>query len=137
VQGSIPELDLRSVHKDPMSKAKYTLQVGVYGRLDTQGTSASDLAEFRRAAEQAAAKLRREGEEAYYFHGPSRSMVLIGAFDETEYDESHPGAGDGPRLKEARQKFPYNLVNGAGYKQTRPGATEGSLQRSQVVMIPK
>lgn len=135
--GSIPELDLRSIKNDPLSKAKYTLQVGVYGRLDNEEPSAADLAQFRKAAEDAAVRLRREGDEAYYYHGPTRSMVLIGAFDETEYDANHPGDFDGPRLKAAREKFPYNLVNGAGYKETPLGAKEGKLQKSRIVMIPR
>lgn len=137
VLGSIPELDLNTVRADALRKAKYTLQVGVYGRVDNKPTSPSDLAEFRRLAEQAAAKLRREGDEAYYYHGRSKSMVLIGAYDEFEYDEKNPGLGDGPALKAAREKFPYNLVNGAGYQQRKVGAEKGSLQRSQIMRIPE
>lgn len=137
VLGSIPELDLNTVRADTLRRAKYTLQVGVYGRLDNKPASASDLAEFRRLAEQAAAKLRREGDEAYYYHGRSKSMVLIGAFDESEYDEKNPGLGDSARLRAAREKFPYNLVNGAGYQQRKVGAEKGSLQRSQIVRIPE
>jgi hypothetical protein len=137
VLGSIPELDLNTVRADTLRRAKYTLQVGVYGRLDNKPPSVSDLAEFRRLAEQAAAKLRREGDEAYYYHGRSKSMVLVGAYDETEYDEKNPGLGDGMRLRAAREKFPYNLVNGAGYQQRKVGAEKGSLQRSQIVRIPE
>lgn len=137
VLGSIPELDLNTVRADSLRRAKYTLQVGVYGRLDNKPPTASDLAEFRRLAEQAAAKLRREGDEAYYYHGRSKSMVLIGAYDESEYDEKNPGLADGTRLRAAREKFPYNLVNGAGYQQRKVGAEKGSLQRSQIVRIPE
>lgn len=135
--GSIPELDLLSIKNDPMSQAKYTLQVGVYGRLDNQMPSPSDLAQFRKAAEDAAVRLRREGDEAYYYHGRTMSMVLIGAFDENEYDEKNPGMMDSPRLKAAREKFLYNLVNGAGYKQKMAGAAAAHLQRSQIVRIPR
>lgn len=135
--GSIPELDLLSIKNDPLSRAKYTLQVGVYGRLDDQAPSPSDLAQFRKAAEDAAVRLRREGDEAYYYHGRTKSMVLIGAFDENEYDERNPGMGDSPRLKAAREKFPYNLVNGAGYKEKKAGAAQAGLQRSQIVRIPR
>lgn len=135
--GSIPELDLLSIKNDPLSLAKYTLQVGVYGRVDQQPPSASDLEQFRKAAEDAAVRLRREGDEAYYYHGPTRSMVLIGAFEEGEYDRKNHGLDDSPKLKAAREKFPYNLVNGAGYKETPLGKTEGKLQASRVVEIPR
>ncbi len=137
VLGSIPELDLNTVRADAFRKAKYTLQIGVYGRVDNKPPTASDLAEFRRLAEQAAAKLRREGDEAYYYHGRSKSMVLVGAYDEADYDEQNPGLGDSARLRAAREKFPYNLVNGAGYEQRKVGAEKGGLQRSQIVRIPE
>lgn len=138
VEGGNPELNLLSVGRDPMSTAKYTLQVGVYGRVDGVNPSAADLAEFRKAAEQAAAQLRREGEQAYYYHGPTKSMVLVGAFDSREFDERKPAEqAEGPVIRALRQKFPYNLVNGAGYRERTAGEKEGRMQKSQIVRIPQ
>lgn len=117
VPGSIPEYDLRNVRRLHGPEFLYTLQVGVYSREDGQAPSASDLAEFRRAAEQAAIALRREGELAFYYHGPRRSMVTVGLFTREDFDPQTPGI-ESPALRATRQRFPYNLLNGGGIRET-------------------
>jgi len=131
-EGSIPEYNLANVRRIPGNEAKvYTLQVGVYGRTDAQAPSPQEIAEFRKYAEDAVVQLRKEGDEAYYMHGPAKSMVTIGAYTPSEYDERHPKINDCPTLKVAREKFPYNLVNGAGLKR------RGRIDESFVTEIPR
>lgn len=135
IEGGIPEYNLtaaRTLHP----KARYSLQVGVYTRSDKKAPSPQDLAEFRKAAEQAVQALRREGEEAYYYHANSSSMVTVGAYDDTEYDANNPGITDSPALKAMRERHPYNLVNGQGFRERRAGEKDWRLQPSFVVMIP-
>ncbi len=124
------DLDLRSARLDHNADA--TLQVGAYGRIDRRAPTEKEIAEFRGLAEQAAAELRAQGEQAYYYHGPSMSMVTVGAL---RYDdlESNPGI-----LRALRERFPHNLLNGAGIREkirTEVGE-DWRLQPSQLVGIP-
>jgi len=135
---AISELDLRSARAKYGAKAVFTLQVGVYARPDTSEPTEADLAQFRKAAEQAAARLRRDGEEAFYYHGPFRSMVTVGIFD---YSDSDRGAGkpESARLLETRRRHPHNLLNGAPYRAKRSGTSAGKgddYVRSDLVEIP-
>lgn len=137
LRGSIPEYDLAGVRESlNAGRAKlYTLQIGVYATDDGREPSSSELTRIRRAAEAAAVALRREGEEAYYFHGPRRSMVTIGVFAEQEIPASGRPMGS-MRLREAQRKHPHNLVNGQGAMVRTAGQREGRLQESRVVEIP-
>ena len=85
-----------------------------------------------------AVQMRREGEEAYYFHGPRRSMVTIGLFDETEYDTKAPGKPkQSKRLLDLRKAHPYNLVNGQGMRVKIKGQKgEGDISPSFLVNVP-
>ncbi len=138
VFGSIPEFDLRNAKSMHRADALYTLQVGIYGRLDRTDPSRSELAEYRKAAEQAAAELRRQGESAFYFHAPTRSMVTVGLFGQNDHDPSKP-TGDSLELRRARERNPYNLHNGSGLKEsipTRSGEKVERLQPSMLVGVP-
>ncbi len=102
--------DLRGAREEFGKSVRYSLQVGVY--------EAKEREESKRAAEKAAAELRRAGEPAYYFHGPQRSMVTVGAFTEKEarafMDRASgqtTGAG-APELWELFRRHPQNLLNG-------------------------
>lgn len=132
------EFDLRTV-KQRLGKnqAIYTLQVNAYGRPDRAKPSAEELKEFRSTAEEAVKKLRADGDEAYFYHGPHMSIVTIGVFGPSDYDERRPGLADSPRLKAAREKFPNNLLNGMGVRVRSAGQGEATLQRSQLVAIPE
>lgn len=116
--------------------AVYTLQVNVYGRPDKQKPSEEERKDFRAAAEEAVKKLRADGDEAYYYHGPNMSMVTVGVFGPADYDERRPLVADSPRLKAAREKFPHNLLNGMGVRIRNQGQSEATLQRSTLVAIP-
>ncbi|MBX3358675.1 MAG: SPOR domain-containing protein [Phycisphaeraceae bacterium] len=136
VAGSIPELDLRKVRARLGAAAMYTLEIGYYGRPDTQRPSADDLADFRKAAEQAAVQLRSEGEMAFYFHGPNRSSVTVGVFDDTDFDPQEPLVRS-PRLHQARKLHPYHLFNGAAYKQKSKVDGKSGYIPCPLVKIPE
>ncbi len=130
------ELDLAGVRAAQGKQAMYTLQVAVYTRPDRKAPSASELAEFRHAAEDAASQFRRGGEEAYYYHGPTASMVTIGVFTPRDYDPQDP-ARQSPALMDLRARHPYNLVNGKGLRERRAGEREWRMQPSFVAVIPE
>lgn len=89
---------------------RYTLQIAVY--------ESPRREEAMRAAEQAAEQLRRDGEPAYFHHGPTRSMVTVGAFTAAEarpfLDRApgQPSGGGSPLLWELHRRHPQNLFNG-------------------------
>ncbi len=144
LHGSKPEYDLRNAKKLNGDWALYTLQVGVYSREDKKPPSPADLAEFRKMAEAAVAKLRSEGEQAFYYHGPSRSMVTIGLWGVDDWDEALR-VDKNPALHTLRQRFPNNLQNGMGIKERKrmTDPTTGKqvvkewLQPSSLVAVPK
>lgn len=141
--GDAAGLELRNARRsDGDGEVLYTLQIGVYWRPDGQEPTAAEQAEFRAAAEKAAADLRREGIEAYYYHGPRKSMVTVGSFTAKEYDPSPQQINpmsppkQSSELLQLREKFPYNLENGRAIKRTLAGASEGRIDPSFVVVIP-
>lgn len=126
--GSRPEYNLTRARETGGKGDLVTLQVGVYERIDVRTPSEQDLLEIRAAAEDAVTQLRREGEQAYYFHGPYRSMVTIGIFPEDDVvKKRHPGAAA------LKKRNPYNLLNGQGYK-TKAG---DAIRPSEFVRVPK
>lgn len=125
--GELPELNLASAKSIFGSRAVYTLQIGVY--------EAPDRAQAKRAAEQAALRLRREGELAFYFHGPVRSMVTVGVF--SDRDLQGPARAYGPAITAVHERYPINLLNGQFPIVERvPGAREQRQQPSTLVRIP-
>lgn len=137
VVGRMPEHNLVLAKRAVGKEAVYTLQVGVYERGDGKAPTEQDLAQIRQAAEDAVAALRKEGDEAYYFHGRTRSMITIGLFGTRDYDERNPGTGDAPALAYARAKHPNNLVNGQGVRERIGANAKPRLQPSMVVAIPE
>lgn len=125
--GSRPEYNLVRAREQYGKAQLVTLQVAVYSRLDVQKLSAEDLAAIRQSAEQAAAQLRREGEQAYYFHGQRQSMVTIGVFPEEDVTQKRS-----PAAAALKKRHPYNLLNGAGYR-TGSGPAPRS---SEFVRVP-
>ncbi len=134
--GSMPQFNLLRAKELSGGSAIYTLQVAVYGRMDLPHPSQEDLAEPRKAAEQAAAKLRQEGEQAWYYHGQTMSMVCIGSFDQTDFDPQTPNFKS-PKLRDIQKRYPYNLYNGAGINVKRKGDRVEAKQPSSLVEIPK
>lgn len=138
--GSIPEYDLRNV-KSQKAWARYTLQVAYYGVVDDKTkVTAKDLDEAKAAAEEAVIRLRREGEEAYYFHGPTGSTVTLGLFGESDFERSGNSIdlGSNPTLRTLQRRFPNNLVNGAGVREfvTSIGP-DGKAVRSPVMQVSR
>ncbi|MBZ0172132.1 MAG: hypothetical protein K8E66_07120, partial [Phycisphaerales bacterium] len=132
--------DLRGAKRLLGSDAVYTLQIGVYAREDKQRPSASDRAAFKKAAEQAVERLRREGEQAFFYHGPNGSMVTVGVFNDSDLDTSVTPPLESPRLKALRGRHPNNLLNGRGVREVVRG--EGGemiprMQESRLVLIPE
>ena len=134
--GSTPELDLLNARRMYGPQAKYTLQVGRYAREDFQPASPSERKEFRRLAEEAAAKLRKDGEQAFYFHGETMSLVTIGLFNDADLPRKDRPAS--ALLRDLQTRFPNNLLNGAGVRIRRAGQkSEGQLAPSVVVATPQ
>jgi len=131
--GSVPEYDLRHAKQFYGLEYVYTLQIGVYGRSDGRPPSDADRTEARRAAEEAVATLRAEGEQAFYYHGPNFSSVTVGLFSEDEVDP-HSGLRSAS-FYELQAKFPYNLLNGA-QRTVRLAGSQPQAQRSALVSIP-
>jgi len=99
---TVREMDLRGYS----GRGFYSLQVEVYD--DAVGDK------YHQVAEERAATLRSEGEPAYYYHGPHRSMVLIGLFTEDEAFVTQIGgaARYSPMIKKLQERYPHNLYNG-------------------------
>lgn len=94
--------DLRSLS----GQGLYTLQIGYFDR--RHGTN------FRRAAERRVRALRANDEEAYYYHGPQRSLVLVNAWSRDEAFVSVPGQMDrySNAVRAVQDKYPHNIPNG-------------------------
>lgn len=99
------------------ARGKYSLQVAVF--YDTQ-----EMHERRAAAEAYCRLLREQGEEAYIDHGPTNSIVCIGAFPESalrSFQQQDPLTGRvrvvrrivDPKMLAAQKRHPYHLQNGA------------------------
>ncbi len=105
----------------------YSLQIGFYDQNFGGG--------FREAAEQAVRSLREDGHEAYYYHGPYRSIIAVGVFD---YDQAFVNAGTvdtyAPQIRELQQTFPFNLGNGVTLLQKEAGKDIGE-QKSSLIRV--
>lgn len=132
--GGSPQYNLLRAKEILGKDALYTLQVGAYGRLDLPRPTEADLAESRNAAEQAVLKLRQEGEQAFYYHGPTMSMVTIGVFGTDDFDPQLPNFKSS-RLRDVQKRHPLNMYNGQGVKEKRKGAPD-RMQQSNLVAIP-
>lgn len=136
IAGTIPEYDLSTARQRFGVQAIYTLQVAVYERGGEKEPTPQELQDVRLAAERAAVELRREGELAFYYHGPRRSMVTLGLFGDADYDVQRPER-ESPHLTLLRRKYPYNLVNGATYLVRVRGQSKATEQPSFVVSVPQ
>jgi hypothetical protein len=141
-EGSLAEYDLSRARETFGKDAAYTLQVGVYRRMDGEDVTPSDLAEFRAAAEAAVTQLRAAGQEAFYYHGIRSSTVTVGIFVSSEIVTSVRGQNGemqklprphySDRIEEAMNANPYNLVNGEVVKMRG-----GRGQESGLIEIPR
>lgn len=89
---------------------------------------------YRTAAETAVDVLREEGEEAYFYHGPNRSLVTIGLFTRAEALVPHGQTEQySPAVRALQERFPHNLMNGVTFERTENGV--GGVQRSFLVPV--
>ncbi len=117
----------------PGQDTVYSLQIGVYEA--EQDTTAEQA---RRLAEEAVMQLRAQGEMAFYYHGPNRSMVCVGAFPSAAVDAATGFYSADVRALQHR--FPYNSFNGRSLKQnivTMTGQRREEIQPSFLVQVPK
>ncbi len=124
--GQVPEVNLLSARQVFGRGKEYTLQIGFY-----QSKKSDDA---KRAAEQAALQLRREGELAFYYHGPTMSVVTVGVFGDGDFDQ-------GLRPKNAailalQERYPLNLHNGEFPVIEKRSGLPDVRQPSQLVKIP-
>lgn len=136
--GRVPDEDLRSVRRELGDAEAFTLQVAVYGRVGG-GANDRDREEARRAAQAAVAELRRDGEQAFYFHGPELSTVTIGVFSADDLGlTARSRYTPSPEFERLRKAYPFNLVNGAELLERDP-ANPGQkrAQRSRPVEVPR
>lgn len=102
----------------------YSLQIGYYDE------EFGD--EFRKVAEEAVATLREDGEDAYFYHGPNRSIITIGLFGESDFDYRRGIRAYGPRMKTLQAKYPHHMGNGRELIEKRRGQVIGR-QPSSIV----
>lgn len=100
----------------------HTLQVAVF---------AGDEAQRRADAERYTQQLRRQGQEAYYFHGRRVSSVTIGAFTSRDFDLNTGVVS--ARLEKLQEEFPHNLYNG----EIQRDRETGDPWNSALVLIPR
>lgn len=140
--GAYPDFNLLNIRQRFGDKARYSLQVIVYGRADREQPTRADLALFREAAEQGTVQLRREGELAFYHHGANTSSVTIGVFGDADYRIDFDSDGrktihESSRLRELKGRFPHLLLNGRTI--LLPGVSRDGrevVQRTDLIAIP-
>jgi hypothetical protein len=152
--GSMPEFDLSVLTASLPPDILYTLQVGIYQVGDGVDTpSDSERRELRKAAEEAVRVLRKDGAEAYYWHGPTRSTVTVGLFGERDVQRTAREGGKeitiaqrSDRLAAAQAAYPQNLVNGMAIRVRVQGADTpdraptgraGGFQPSFLIRLPE
>lgn len=118
------------IYADPYNlkshMGKLTLQIGFYDKNFGPG--------FRQAAEKAVIALRKDGEEAYYYHGPHRSLITVGLFTRADFEQVGNTERYGPAIRALRKKYPHNLANGLTLEQTIGGQDAGA-QESFIVRV--
>ena len=123
------------------AKGAYTVIVAVFYNVPED-----NFYERKRAAALYCEQLRNEGEEAYYKHDPSQSIVTVGVFG----PEAVGYEGVGPnrkaviqdaKIKDIRKRHPHMAVNGHQeiVRGVNPatGKPEKRIRESYVIRIPK
>lgn len=120
--GSNPRHSLVTVGRTLDPSFTHTLHIAVFG---------GEEADRRSRAEQFAARLRRDGHEAYYYHGRRVSSVTVGTFTRRDFDLETGRVS--AKLEAVRQQFPHTLLNG----EIQRAPVTGEVQNSSLVEIPK
>ncbi len=107
----------------------YSLQVAFFDDPAGEGP--------RAAAEAAVKSLREAGVEAYYYHGPFRSLVTVGLFAYTQAFALGPHGQDeyAEMVLELQQKFPCNLANEISLEAQQRGS-QNRMPSSFLVQAP-
>jgi hypothetical protein len=84
----------------------YSLQVAVFD--EELGP------DYKKYAEQIAADYRKDGDQAFFYHGKYRSMVTIGLFtyDQAWIKRMNVGDAYSEAVLNLQKKFPHNVFNG-------------------------
>lgn len=106
----------------------YTLQVAFFDKAGGE--------RFREAAETYCRQLREKNEQAYFYHGPNRSMVTVGLFTDADWEGEGVKRHYGPRIRELQERFPHNLGNGSTIVEKSNGQIIGD-QPSVLVHLPR
>lgn len=135
-QGELHPYDLLSARKaHPNVNPLYTLDVALW---DDFGSGQLSYDEIRRRAEEDAARLRRQGFEAYFYHDDvnKRSVVTVGLFDRRAI---HPTSGlySSEVTDLIKRHFPQRLVNGEPLLVgTRGNPNNARPQQPVLVLVP-
>jgi len=132
-QGAYPQFNLVKLWQQyPHASVIYSLQIGVY---TFDNHNSETLA--RQTAEKAVTQLRAAGEQAFYYHGRTMSVVTVGAFFQNSVD---PVTGASPEILQLQNKYPDNLVDGKQLIETKylpGGKTKKTIQPSFLINVPK
>ena len=114
----------------------YSLQIAVY--FNNRNKKLGALCHDRKKAAIAAVRaLRKEGIEAYYYHGPVRSSVCVGNFPQgTRTRDLRTQRFPNPKLETMARRFPYNAENGQKITYIDGRTKTRTLQKSFLVKIP-
>lgn len=98
---SSSDMDLKRYRQQKL----WSLQIAVYD--DVAGLN------YKQLAEQAATNLRQDGDRAFFYHGPHRSMVTIGLYTYDQAWTQRVNIGDtySPLIRQLQEKYPFNLYN--------------------------
>lgn len=89
------------------------------------------------AAERWANQLRREDRvEAFFYHGPNRSLVTVGLFAQSDFVQEGQLEAYPPAARALQKRFPHNLGNGSQLLEKRRGQAQGTPQGSLLVRAP-
>ncbi|MCG3138962.1 MAG: hypothetical protein HJJLKODD_02834 [Phycisphaerae bacterium] len=112
------------------ARGVYTLQVAAF--YPERG-----FTEVQKAAVEYAQALRQEGYEAYYYHGPTQSIVTIGCFGEDAVIDQNGVRRYSAEVTRLQQKeeFRYNYEN--GQKRSRIIGGQRIAPESFLVNIPR
>lgn len=141
--GSHPEYNLINVKQRFGPKAIYSLLIGEYGHPDKATPTESERRQFRQAAEDGVAQLRREGEAAFYYHSPRSSSITVGVFGHDDYrieiDENRRKKTiRSSRLNATQSRFQNFLLNGKTVR--LPALSRGGIdvyQGTDLIEIPR
>jgi hypothetical protein len=140
--GNYPQYNLANVKQQFGEDAIYSLLYATYGHPDKRRPTAAERKQFRNAAEEGTVALRREGEQAFYYHGPHSSSITIGVFGHDDYRIEIDANGRrktirSKRLNALQARYPTMLLNGQTIRLSALSQGKNEvLQRTDLISIP-